>query len=160
MDEWTFYRINLYKESTANCLLMIQPMLFEYCIDTEQGLPVLCDIESFKEDIILVSDNYFNIVAWNGLSVASWKKEKLHLQSEYSYLKNFYEQPLQDIQIFKQGRIPAPKFVECDQGSPNERLIKSRLNPSESVNYENFFTDDIPLKVFMKHLCEVTVKTE
>jgi len=67
-------------------------------------------------------------------------------------------------------RFPAPRMVKCSQGSGLERLLKSKVNPSgssessssynttsNSTTKQDFFTDDVSLKVFMEHLIKLAV---
>jgi protein transport protein SEC23 len=66
-DESIFYRQTLTRENTTNSLVMIQPALLAYHIDNEdpaQPQPVLLDISSLKNDVILLLDTYFKVIIW------------------------------------------------------------------------------------------------
>ncbi len=59
-------------------------------------------------------------------------------------------------------RNPVPRFVCCDSGSGQERLIKFILGAnSEASNKtieEGFISDDVSYKVFMDHLAKKAVQ--
>jgi len=63
-DEATFYRVTLLRENATNSLVMIQPALLEYSLENIQPNPVLLDIESLKNNVILLLDTYFHVVVW------------------------------------------------------------------------------------------------
>lgn len=63
-DEATFYRLTLLRENATNSLVMIQPALLEYNLESPQPSPVLLDIESLKNNVILLLDTYFHVVVW------------------------------------------------------------------------------------------------
>lgn len=46
----------------------------QYTVDSEQPVPVLLDIDSMKDDVILLLDTFFYILIWHGKTVASWKQ--------------------------------------------------------------------------------------
>ena len=54
------------RENVANCLVMIQPALMQYSIDQESPVPVLLDIDSLKNQVILLLDTFFYICIWKG----------------------------------------------------------------------------------------------
>jgi protein transport protein SEC23 len=60
------------RENVANTLVMIQPSLMQYSLDTEP-VPVLLDIDSLKDNCILVLDTFFYICIWKGQTIADWE---------------------------------------------------------------------------------------
>lgn len=61
--------------------------------------------------------------------------------------------------------MPHPKIESCFPGSPMERLLKSKLNPTnDNSNFggenENYITDDVSLKKFMDYLIKLVVKQQ
>lgn len=60
----------------------------------------------------------------------------------------------------KNNRQMHPRIIECKEDSPNERIIKSRLNPNENTKLENFSTDDLPLNTFMNYITELIVNED
>ena len=60
-----------------------------------------------------------------------------------------------------EDRFPNPKYINTYQGHGNERIIKSKVNPStmntQNTDSGNFITDDASLRVFMDHLVKLVV---
>jgi protein transport protein SEC23 len=71
-DESEYYRMMMLRENVANTLVMIQPSLMQYSLDTEP-VPVLLDIDSLKDNCILVLDTFFYICIWKGQTIADWE---------------------------------------------------------------------------------------
>ena len=66
-DESIFYRSTLTRENTTNSLVIIQPALLCYELDNEdptQPKPVLLDITSLKNNVVLLLDTYFKVLIW------------------------------------------------------------------------------------------------
>lgn len=167
VDEAAFYRMTLNRESLSNMLVMIQPALFQYDLQEAEPTPVLCDFESLKPDIVLLVDTYFYLLIWRGVNVHGWHVDKMHEQPEYEHLNYLFTQPLEDARIILEDRLPVPKVVTCHQGSPDERILKSKLNPPSAQNSndlyrndENYITDDVNMKTFMDYLTKLVVKKD
>jgi protein transport protein SEC23 len=167
VDESALFKMTLNRESLSNMLVMIQPALFAYDLNSEEPNPVLCDFESLKPDIVLLVDTYFHILIWQGSKVHGWKLQNYHLNPEYEHLGYLFKQPQEDAEIIFEDRLPVPKVITCHQGSPNERILKSKLNPptaqNSNPNYqldENYITDDVNLKTFMEFLVKLVVKKD
>lgn len=167
VDESAFYKMMLNRETLSNMLVMIQPALFSYDLDTQQPTPVLCDMESLKPDIVLLVDTYFNVLIWQGAQIHGWIKEEYHLMEEYEHLQMLIDQPNEDATLIVEDRLPVPNVVDCYPGSPTERLLKSKLNPASVQNTntayqqdENYITDDVNLKTFMDYLISLVVKKD
>jgi protein transport protein SEC23 len=73
------------------------------------------------------------------------------------------ENPIEYVQSTVTERIPVPRFVTCDFQSPQERLIKSVLNPNVNSNSklveQGYYNDDVSCKVFMDHLKKKAVQS-
>lgn len=128
------------RENVSNSLIMIQPSLTQYDLKNEDPVAAICDIESMKDDVILLMDSYFHIVIWRGSTIIDWIQQGYHEQEEYANLKNIMTAPQEDVkvmmpltQVLIQDRMLIPKIVSCDQGHGDERIIKSKLNPSSST---------------------------
>lgn len=61
-DESSYYKILLVRENVTNSLLMIQPALLQYSFENPQPQPVLLDIASLKNNVILLLDTFFNVL--------------------------------------------------------------------------------------------------
>lgn len=72
-DESEYYRSVLLRENVGNSLVMIQPALMQYNLDSEQPVPVLLDIDSLKNNVILLLDTFFYIVIWKGTTIVQWE---------------------------------------------------------------------------------------
>ena len=63
--------------------------------------------------------------------------------------------------------MPVPTIIECYPGSPDERLLKSKLNPPSSgvsdqlvSEGDNYITDDTNIETFMEFLIKLIVKVD
>ena len=167
VDESALYKMTLNRESLSNMLVMIQPALFQYDLAENEPSPVLCDFESLKPDIVLLVDTYFHLLVWRGINVHGWYQDQLHLQPQYEHIAYLFTQPCEDAKIICEDRLPVPKVITCYQGSPDERILKSKLNPPSAQsgndlyrNDENYITDDVNLKTFMDYLTKLVVKRD
>ena len=167
IDEAAFYRMNLNRETISNMLVMIQPALFRYDSESEDPTPVLCEFDSLKSESVILVDTYFYLLIWKGLSAHSWFEAGYHEMSEYPNIKILHDRPIEDAEIIANDRLPEPSCIKCHQGSPNERILKSKLNPPSSQNSnnayqtdENYITDDVNLRTFMDFLSKLVVKKD
>lgn len=99
MDEAAYYRLCVERENVANTLLMIQPSLTQYDLENEAPIVAQCDIESMKDDVILLMESYFHIVVWKGSTIVNWVSEGYHEQEDYANLKSILEAPDSDIEV-------------------------------------------------------------
>ena len=101
------------------------------------------------------------MVVWHGIDVVKWREEGYQDQEGYENIKEMLEEPQEYAQNILEERIPVPKFVSCDYGSGQERLLKSVVNPSSDsknkLQEEGFFSDDVDLKIFMDSLKKLAV---
>lgn len=150
-DETAFYRHILNEEDVNNSLIMIQPTLMSYGIDTAPQ-PVLLDSVSIKPDVVLLLDTFFHILIFHGETVAQWRKAGYQDQEGYENLKELLETPTTDAQVrftfcsikvlstrltnfpacqdLLVDRFPIPRYIVCDQGGSQARFLLSKLNPS------------------------------
>jgi protein transport protein SEC23 len=61
-DESAYYRTVFLRDNVGNTLLMIQPSLTQYSLKTPQPTPVLLDIVSLKDNVILLLDTFFAVL--------------------------------------------------------------------------------------------------
>ena len=162
-DESTYYKYLLLGESVQNCTVMIQPLLFEYTAENPSPTPVYLDLNSLKNNCVLLLDTFFHVVVWHGIDVMKWREEGYQDQEGYENIKQMLDEPQDYAQNILDERLPTPRFVSCDSGSGQERLLKSTVNPSsESKNLhkeEGFFSDDVDLKIFMDSLKKLSVSS-
>jgi protein transport protein SEC23 len=97
-DETAFYRHILNEEDVNNSLIMIQPTLMSYGLDTAPQ-PVLLDSVSIKPDVVLLLDTFFHILIFHGETVAQWRKAGYQDQEGYENLKEQLEIPVTDAQV-------------------------------------------------------------
>lgn len=178
-DETSYVRHVFMHEDTANSLLMIQPTLLSYDVNTWGSLvdettgetinepePVLLDSLSLGRSKILLLDTFFQILIYHGAQVAEWRKAGYHEQEEYQYFKEFLEAPKREAMMLLMDRFPLPRFIDCDEGGSQARFLMAKLNPSTSyatnVNHlygigdrSDVFTDDTNLQLFMDHIQRV-----
>jgi protein transport protein SEC23 len=103
-DETAFYRHILNEEDVNNSLIMIQPTLMSYGLDTAPQ-PVLLDSVSIKPDAVLLLDTFFHILIFHGETVAQWRKAGYQEQEGYENLKELLEIPINDAQVRIQSRL-------------------------------------------------------
>ncbi len=148
-DETAFYRHISNEEDVNNSLIMIQPTLMSYGLDTTPQ-PVLLDSVSIKPDVVLLLDTFFHILIFHGETVAQWRKAGYQEQEGYENLKELLEIPTTDAQVTScylkflsallitlsgyqdllSDRFPIPRYIVCDQGGSQARFLLSKLNPS------------------------------
>lgn len=134
---------------------MIQPALMQYNLDSETASPVLLDIDSMKDDVVLLLDTFFYICIWKGKTITAWEEAGYHNDPNYANLKNLLEAPVADSEYIMDDRFPYPRLFICTPGDSNERKLKVRVNPSSlsaqnsTVDSGNYFTEDVSLNVFM-----------
>lgn len=105
-------------------------------------------------------DTFFAILIWKGRSIKEWEDAGYHLQEEYQHLRTALELPYEDRQHLLLNKLYNPELLEATEGSPFERILKSKLNPektrkdlAQSVEEENnYFTEDVAMSVFMDKL--------
>ena len=162
LDEMVFYRNSILRQNIDNTLVMIQPQIIEYSLDTEEPTPVLPNLSCLKADVVLLADTFFNIIIWYGQNVKGWVDEGYHLQEGFEHIKELIEMPEEDMRLILEDRLIVPNKVKAHMGSPTERLLKSKLNPetkdkemSEALESGNFVSDDASLSNFMARLFQV-----
>jgi protein transport protein SEC23 len=164
-DESEYYKSLIQRENVSNSLVMIQPSLMAYRLDQEQPTPVLLEADQMQDDVVLLMDTFFYICIWKGATIASWEKQGYHEDPNYANLKDLLEAPVADAQYIMQERFPMPRFFVAFPDDTNERRIKVRINASsnptggDAANTESFFTEDVSLNVFMKHLIKMAVQS-
>jgi len=134
-DETEYYRHLLFRENVSNSLVMIQPALMQYTMESEEPVPVLLDIDSMRDDVILVLDTFFYIVIWHGDTVTKWKEAGYQDDPNYENFKTMLEAPIEEAKLVMQDRFPWPRFFICHAGDGNERKIKSKVNPSSLTSH-------------------------
>jgi len=160
-DESAFYRHTMMSKNVSDTLIMVQPYLVNYTF-THAAAPVQLDIDSVKNDNILLLDTFFQVVVHHGTTIASWRDQGYHKQPDHANFAKLLQAPIDDAQSAMQGRFPVPRFIICDQGRSQARFLLAKLNPSKP-KYEGdtpqIFTDDVSLRVFMEHLVKLSVKS-
>ena len=73
-DEACYHRLTLLRECTSNSVVMIQPSLLSYSLESPtQAVPVLLDAASIRPDSILLLDTFFHVVVFHGENIAAWR---------------------------------------------------------------------------------------
>lgn len=151
------------RENVSNSLVMIQPALMSYDMESEQATPVLLDIDSMKPNVILLLDTFFYVCIWKGDTIDKWEQARYQDDPNFENFKSLLEAPVEDAKFIMQERFPMPRFFITKPNDTNERKIKVKVNPS-SLNQNNsvvaegnFFTEDVSLNLFMQHLIRMAV---
>lgn len=95
-DESEYYKGMIFRENVSNSLVMIQPALMSYTMDCEQASPVLLDIDSMKENVILLIDTFFYVAVWKGKQIKDWEKAGYANDPNYANFKALLEAPVED----------------------------------------------------------------
>ena len=162
-DESQYYTYIIMRESVSNSLVMIQPALMSYDLESEQATPVLLDIDSMKSNVILLLDTFMYICIWKGDTINKWEQAGYQNQENFENFKALLEAPIEDAKYIMQERFPMPRFFITKPGESNERKILVKVNPSslsqnnQTVADGNFFTEDVSLNLFMQHLIRMAV---
>jgi len=134
-----------------------------YSFESQEPTPVMLDIASMKNNVILLLDTYFDVVVWQGDMIKKWEKAGYQDQSEYESFKFLLQAPIDDSRIIIDDRYPAPNFFLTWPGHTKERKVKSKVNPSgveidnATVQGGDFINDDASLQMFMNHLIKIVV---
>ena len=163
LDEMTFFKHVVMRETLDNTLIIVQPQIIEYSLNNPEPVPVLPDIDCLKKDVVLLADTFFNLIIWKGNTIKSWIDAGYHTQPEYEHLARLIQMPEDDIQFICEDRVLAPNKIYSNFGSPSERFLKSRLNPenkqltkdNEAIESGNFVSEDASLSNFMSKLLQV-----
>lgn len=162
-DETAFYRHILLTEDTNNSLIMIQPTLTSFQLDSEPQA-VLLDSVSVKDDAILLLDTFFHILIFHGRTISEWRKAGYQDLPDYANFKQLLAEPKQEAAELLVDRFPLPRFIDTEEGGSQARFLYSKLNPSTSYSNQDMIgngavvlTDDVSLQVFMGHLQKLVV---
>lgn len=164
-DESCYYRGMLLKETTGNSVLMIQPALLQYTIEMPEATPVLLEMESMKQNVVLLYDSFFHVLIWHGEVISRWRDAGYQDKPEYSNVKRLLETPIEDAEQIISERFPVPKFIICDQmdDTGQERLIKNRVVPasqaSSSALGADYINEDVTLKLFTNQLFRLAIQS-
>lgn len=93
-------------------------------------MPVLLDIDSMKNNVILLLDTFFYITIWKGETIVKWEQAGYHNDPSYENFKQLLQAPVEDAKYIMSERFPLPRFFITYPGETNERKIKVRVNPS------------------------------
>lgn len=180
-DETSFIRHVFMHEDVTNSLIMIQPTLLSYDVDTfgaideATGQPntepevVLLDSISLGQSKVLLLDTFFHILIHHGKKVAEWRKAGYHNLDEYAHFKEFLEAPKKEAMQILMDRFPLPRFIDCDEGGSQARFLMAKLNPSTSYSNPNssvygtrmdVLTDDANLQLFMDYVKKIVTSTK
>ena len=150
------------RETVLNALMMIQPTLEAYTLESPQPFPVLLSATSLSADRVLVLDTFFHVVVWYGDKIAEWRNQKYHERPDFAHLKTLLDAPLQYIKLVQSERFPLPRFIQADDGKSQARFLTAKVDPalpqtSYGGNASEIMTEDVKLEVFMEHLKKLAV---
>ncbi|KAF5192894.1 transport protein SEC23 [Thalictrum thalictroides] len=165
-DETAYFRMLLNREKVGSSVVMIQPSLISYIIDT-QPQPAMLDVASISPDRILLLDAYFSVVIFHGMTIAQWRSMGYQHQPNFQNFAQLLQAPHVEAQGIIRERFPVPRLVVCDQHGSQARFLLARLNPSTTYNSTHevasgsdvIFTDDVSLHVFIEHLQRLAVQS-
>jgi protein transport protein SEC23 len=158
-DETVFFRYYLQRESTSNVLIMIQPTLESYTLDSDP-VPVLLSAASVTKDNVLLLDTFFHIIIHYGSTIAKWAEAGYHQNEEYENLAELLETPKADAAQLIADRMPMPMYVVCNQNTSQARFLTASVDPTithtsaqnGSSDGQVVLTEDVNLQVFVDFL--------
>ena len=177
-DETSYVRHVFMHEDVNNALIMIQPSLLSYDVETfgtvdqngeviSDPEPVLLDSMSLGLTKILLLDTFFHILIYHGDTIAQWRKANYQDLEGYEHFKEFLEAPKREAMEILMDRYPLPRFIDCDEGGSQARFLMAKLNPSTSYstnpnqlygnNGPEVLTDDTSLQTFMDQIQRIVV---
>lgn len=164
-DETVFFRYCLAKEVVSNILIMMQPSLDSYVLDSDPT-PVFLSASSVTPNNVLLLDTFFHIVVHTGSNIAGWRKAGYHEQPDYENLKELIEVPKEDAARLMQDRMPLPIYVECDQATSQARFLIASVDPAithltsapAEETGQMILTEDASLQVFVDKLVQIVCK--
>lgn len=176
-DETSFVRHVFMHEDVTNSLIMVQPTLLSYDVETYGAAdggedpnyepePVLLDSMSLGKTKVLLLDTFFHILIYHGGTVAQWRKEHYQDQEGYEHFKEFLLAPRKEAMEILMDRFPLPRYIDCDEGGSQARFLMAKLNPSTSYSSNpnhlyggqlDVLTDDTSLQLFMDHTQRIVV---
>jgi len=167
-DETAYYRYQFNRQDLTNSLIMIQPVLYSYSLESAPE-PVLLDSSSIKSQTILLLDTFFQVLIYHGETIDKWKKEGYHERPEYKNFQMLLQAPVDDAQDILATRFPIPRYIETEHLGSQARFLLHRVNPSKTHNNamwggqmdetSQVLTDDVSLQVFMNHLKRLAVSS-
>ena len=101
-----------------------------YDLDSEVATPVLLDIDSMKNNVILLLDTFFYVCIWKGDTIDKWETANYQADPNFENFKALLEAPVEDAKYIMQERFPMPRFFITKPNDTNERKIKVKVNPS------------------------------
>ncbi|XP_049851435.1 uncharacterized protein LOC126326033 [Schistocerca gregaria] len=169
-DESVFFRFYLSRECVGNVVIMLQPTLDSYTLDSDP-VPAFLSSSSITPNNVLLLDTFFHLVVHVGTTIAQWRDAGYHLNPEYENLKELLTVPFSDAQSLLSDRLPVPIYIECDQHTSQARfliaivdpatthLTQSTIRPSaDQPSSQVILTEDSSLQTFMNRLFYLTCK--
>jgi protein transport protein SEC23 len=71
----------------------------QYSLDAEQPVPVLLDIDSLKNNVILLLDTFFYITIWKGETIVKWEEAGYQDDPNYENFKVLLQSPIEDAKV-------------------------------------------------------------
>lgn len=128
-DETQYYINLVLRENVGNSLVMIQPAVMSYDLESESAQPVLLDIDSMKNNVILLLDTFFYVCVWKGDTIHKWEQANYQDDPNFENFKQLLEAPVEDAKYIMQERFPYPRFFITYPNETSERRIKAKVNP-------------------------------
>uniref|UniRef100_A0A8C7ZN09 Protein transport protein SEC23 n=1 Tax=Oryzias sinensis TaxID=183150 RepID=A0A8C7ZN09_9TELE len=132
-DESSYYRHHFTRQDLTQSLIMIQPILYSYSFHGPPE-PVLLDSSSILPDRILLMDTFFQLVIYNGETIAQWQKAGYQEMPEYQNFKQLLKAPQDDANDILETRFPMPRYINTEHGGSQARFLLSKVNPSQTHN--------------------------
>lgn len=71
----------------------------QYTMEQLEPVPVLLDIDSLKNQVVLLLDTFFYVCIWKGEDVAAWEKAGYQNDPEYENFRIMLQTPIEDAKV-------------------------------------------------------------
>jgi protein transport protein SEC23 len=88
-DETAYFRMMLDRENVTNAVVMIQPSLISYSIESGAE-PALLDATAIASDRILLLDSYFTVVIFHRITIAQWRNARYQDQEGHEVILDWF----------------------------------------------------------------------
>eukprot|EP00758_Cryptobia_borreli_P014493 Tbor_TRINITY_DN5925_c1_g5::TRINITY_DN5925_c1_g5_i1::g.19035::m.19035/K14006/SEC23; protein transport protein SEC23 len=164
-DETTIIRLLLSKAPCDDGVLMVQPALYSYSMDSPpKAVPL--DSNAINPNGMLLMDTFYDVLVYRGDTIQAWKEQGYDQDPNYAHFAEFLKIPSEHGKALVEKRYPTPRYFEVHKKDGNSRILLNRLNPSRTHNTEGergpatgelILTDDVSLGVFIDQLKKLAV---
>ena len=158
-DETAHYKLILNRETVENTLIMIQPTLEKFSLETGTSF-VHLNSASIVPNAIYLLDTYFCVLLMKGAHIKDWISRGYDKSPDHENVRQLLKVPIDQAEaILQSERFPMPRSINCFEGEPNCRYLYAVLDPNIPGKVGTTAgTDDVSFAVFYEHLKKLAVQ--